>query len=209
MTRHTCSKTDRRAYWNYVRFSLAAQCSPMSARHWMLLTQSSVDFAVKKWAAKEKAVLRARVCFDSASDHDRPWAKKARTPRPDSVMLAHIGELNKQGARPGWVIGELRDGLVYPERRVRSQTRPKGGRLLQRFCRSCQTLLCGDQFSCNGKPAGRAICKSCDNTQRIERRKLSKTAGRRTIELQRAGAENPKPRAFVDCHPQCYSAFSI
>src|SRR5690348_16842046 len=113
MTRHTCSRTDRRAYWTYVRVCLAAQCSPLSALQWMTLTDRSVQEHVRFWGVKES---RGRLFVEVAedSDHDRPWAKKARTHRPDSVMLAHIGELNKQGARPGWVIGELRaDGLVH------------------------------------------------------------------------------------------------
>jgi hypothetical protein len=190
MTRHVCSKTDRRAYWNYVRVCLAAQCSPMSALHWTLLTQKSADFAVKRWTDKERAVLKAQVCFENSA-HDLPWAKKSRTHRPDSEMLAHIGELNKQDARPGWVIGELRDGLVHPESRVvRSQTRTKGGRLLQRLCRSCQTLLPPNRFSHNGKPAGRNTCKHCDNTKRVERRKLL-TAGRRE-QVSPGTVNNPK-----------------
>ncbi len=169
MTRHVCSKTDRRAYWNYVRVCLASQCSPMSALQWMLMTQSSVEFAFKQFKQREKG--RAPI---EDSQHDPPWAKKARTHRPDSVMLAHIGELNRQGARPGWYIGELRaDGSVHTES-VRSQTVPNRGRLLQRLCRSCRTLLCASQFSHNGKPSGRAICTACDNTKRIERRKRAR-----------------------------------
>lgn len=177
--RPVCSKTDRRAYWAYVRVCLAAQCSPLSALHWMLSTEKSVDWHWQRWRRRECSKNPVALEVKEASDHHRPWAKKARTHRPDSVILAHIGELNKQGARPGWTIGVLgRDGLVHPERFVRSQTRTKGGRVLQRLCRSCLTLLPSSRFSRNGKPSGRAICKVCDNSKRIARRKLL-TAGRR------------------------------
>lgn len=193
ITRHTCSKIDRRAYWNYVRTCLAAQCSPMSALHWMLLTQSSVDFAVKKWAAKENGALRAKTHFDSDDERNQPWAKKARTHRPDSEMLAHIGELNKQGARPGWVIGEFRAGIVYPER-VRSQTGTNGGRvfrgnLIRRLCKCCQTLLNAGRFSQNGKPSGRTICKACDNNKRIERRKRARQLAQTNSPLGEIGGQ--------------------
>lgn len=189
--RPICSKTDRRAYWAYVRVCLAAQHSPMSALHWMLSTEKSVDGHGRCWRLRECSKNPVALEVKETSDHHRPWAKKARTHRPDSVMLAHIGELNKQGARPGWSIGVLgRDGLVHPERRVRSQTRTKGGGLLQRLCRSCQTLLPPNRFSHNGKPAGRNTCKRCDNTKRIARRKLL-TAGRRE-QVSPGTVNNPK-----------------
>jgi hypothetical protein len=142
--RDICSKTDRRAYWAYVRVCLAAQCSPLSAHEWMLSTERSVEEHVRFWREKETRGLHNALFFESEdhSDHNTPWAKKARTHRPDSAQLAEIGELMK-APRPGFVIGELRsDGLVHPETSVRSQTRTKGGgplvrpRVIKPFVRS-------------------------------------------------------------------------
>jgi hypothetical protein len=89
-----CSKTDRRAYWSYVRVCLAAQCSPMPALRWLLLTEKSVEDHVRFWREKETQGLRSPLFFESEdeSDHNRPWAQKARTHRPDSAQLAEIGQ---------------------------------------------------------------------------------------------------------------------
>ena len=161
----------------------------MPALHWLLLTEKSVESHVRFWRDKETRGLRSPLFFDSEdSDHNRPWAKKARTHRPDSEQLAEIGELMK-APRPGFVIGELRpDGTVHPERRVRSQTSTKGGgALLGRFCRGCQRFLCRENFSRNGKPAGRAICKACDVIRATERRNK-----RKQLQIHRPPAEQDK-----------------
>jgi hypothetical protein len=151
----------------------------MSARHWTLATEESVRKHFEFWRRKENGFNP--VALNVGSEHHQPWAKKARAHRVEDVMVAHIAELNKQGARPGWIMGELRDGLVHPEKRaVRSQTSPTRGRLLQRFCRACRTLLSAGQFSHNGKPSGRTICKACDNTKRVERRKRARQLAKQT-----------------------------
>src|SRR5450631_303740 len=160
------SRTDRRAYWSYVRICLAVQAAPMSALHFSLLTDKSVCKSVQSWKRRELGIKTRGAKADY----------QARAYRVGDVMVAHIAELNKQGARPGWVIGDLRDGLVGPVRNVRSQTdtysrerRPCPPS--RRLCKSCQTLLSADRFSHNGKPSGRNICKTCDTLKRTERRK--------------------------------------
>lgn len=188
--------TIRWAYWRYVRVTLAAQeepnyakkkyrkplpVRPMTTLQWGLLTDESVRKSIKFWQARECG--RFNVFVEDEDEHNRPWAKKARTHRPDDVMIGHIAELITTGELT--TMGELRrDGLVHPvSEGVRSQTTSTGGedifphRLLHRICQSCKTYLPACRFGKNGKPSGRAICVACDSKKRVERRRSA--AGRR------------------------------
>src|SRR5215472_5224142 len=73
---HEKNAINRRAYWSYVRLSLAAQIAPLSARDWLLLSEKSVINAWNDFARRMSQRLDENIAEETMEHRGTPdWVQ--------------------------------------------------------------------------------------------------------------------------------------
>jgi hypothetical protein len=151
------SRSDRVAYWRYIRVALAAGVSPLSAEQWLLL------------AGKPSLPKYPR---GGQTDEERTPTHKEQQREELFADIAQMG---------GFAITSMRPGGSFGGVRRQTSANSEGMHLLTfKTCKKCLELLPRFCFAKQLK-GRRGSCRWCDNAARVERRRNQKEELRRNL----------------------------
>ena len=176
---------DATAYEQYVHFAAMRGVLPWGVERWLQETGKGANYQFDKWARKSRKERNDRDELTGSAAPDRSQSQKS------AWLVGHVkeqcgsvqvGTLPKGKGEGEWVVVDgawkwkgLGDDTLLSVRPQTSSIIGEGNTspLASRTCRKCKLHLPALRFS---KKRGiiRETCKSCDNKQRVERRRAAK-----------------------------------